>query len=106
MFDSSLCITGRSCSYLKLHTRLSVPDSMADKSHLRVGDELFSVDNLCCSRTPDRPLIVANLKKMHLLLDRLSARQRPVEVKVFRGRRLDTIGMKCSTTAMSYHFPC
>ncbi|EUB64969.1 LIM and calponiny domains-containing protein [Echinococcus granulosus] len=59
-------------------------DSMADRGHLEVGDELFSVDNLCCSFVADRPILVPKLAKLHQVLERLAKKQRPVEVKVFR----------------------
>ncbi|VDM15901.1 unnamed protein product [Hydatigera taeniaeformis] len=62
-----------------------VKNSMADRGHLEVGDELFSVDNLCCSFVADRPILVPTLTKLHQLLERLAKKQRPVEVKVFRG---------------------
>ncbi len=78
---------------------------MADKGQLRVGDELFSVDNLCCAFTPDRPLMVPSLMKLHQLLDRLTQRQRPVEVKVYRGRKRGVNGMSLSfysNTASEY----
>ncbi len=78
---------------------------MADKGQLRVGDELFSVDNLCCAFTPDRPLMVPSLMKLHQLLDRLTQRQRPVEVKVYRGRKRGVNGMSLSLdtyTAIGY----
>ncbi|CDS40305.1 Zinc finger LIM type [Echinococcus multilocularis] len=61
-----------------------VTNSMADRGHLEVGDELFSVDNLCCSFVADRPILVPKLAKLHQVLERLAKKQRPVEVKVFR----------------------
>uniref|UniRef100_A0A5K3EX86 PDZ domain-containing protein n=2 Tax=Mesocestoides corti TaxID=53468 RepID=A0A5K3EX86_MESCO len=71
-----------------------VENSMAAKSQLEVGDELFSVDNLCCSNVADRPLLVATLTKLRQLLDRLANKQRPVEIKVFRSQeRYSTGGM-------------
>ncbi|KAL5111943.1 LIM and calponin homology domains-containing protein 1 [Taenia crassiceps] len=62
-----------------------VKNSMANRGHLEVGDELFSVDNLCCSFVADRPILVPTLAKLHQVLERLTKKQRPVEVKVFRG---------------------
>lgn len=64
---------------------ITLADSMADRGHLEVGDELFSVDNLCCSFVADRPILVPTLAKLHQVLERLTKKQRPVEVKVFRG---------------------
>ncbi|VDK35939.1 unnamed protein product [Taenia asiatica] len=63
---------------------ITLADSMADRGHLEVGDELFSVDNLCCSFVADRPILVPTLAKLHQVLERLAKKQRPVEVKVFR----------------------
>ena len=60
-------------------------DSMADRGSLEVGDELFSVDNLCCSFSSDRPILISTLNKLHQVLQRLAVKQRPVEVKILRG---------------------
>lgn len=59
---------------------------MAERGNLQVGDELLSVDNLCCTHTSDRPLLIKNLTKLHQELQRLTNKQRPVEVKVFRDK--------------------
>ncbi|VDL30154.1 unnamed protein product [Hymenolepis diminuta] len=66
-----------------------VKDSMAERGNLQVGDELLSVDNLCCTHTSDRPLLIKNLTKLHQELQRLTNKQRPVEVKVFRDKEKD-----------------
>lgn len=57
---------------------------MAERGNLQVGDELFSVDNLCCTFASDRPILISTLTKLHQLLQRLTIKQRPVEVKVLR----------------------
>nr|CDS34110.1 Zinc finger LIM type [Hymenolepis microstoma] len=66
-----------------------VKNSMAERGNLQVGDELLSVDNLCCTYTSDRPLLIKNLTKLHQELQRLTNKQRPVEVKVFREKAKD-----------------
>eukprot|EP00108_Taenia_solium_P008784 TsM_000902700 transcript=TsM_000902700 gene=TsM_000902700 len=77
---SSISVTASSCDLFDI----TLTDSMADRGHLEVGDELFSVDNLCCSFVADRPILVPTLAKLHQVLERLAKKRRPVEVKVFR----------------------
>lgn len=62
-----------------------VHESMAERAQLRTGDEIYSIDNICCTYKSDRPPTLVTLSKVNQLLDRLTAANRAVEVRVLRG---------------------
>ncbi|VDK76703.1 unnamed protein product [Dibothriocephalus latus] len=62
-----------------------VQKSMAERAKLRTGDEIYSIDNVCCTYKADRPPTLVTLSKVNQLLDRLTAANRAVEVRVIRG---------------------
>nr|VZI08251.1 unnamed protein product [Spirometra erinaceieuropaei] len=66
------------------HVGRLVQESMAERAQLRTGDEIYSIDNVCCTYKADRPPTLVTLSKVNQLLDRLTAANRAVEVRVIR----------------------